>query len=190
LKSACRITIRLAEKNDVEAISATLRAAFAEFKTLYTPSAFSATIPTADQISERFAEGPIWIAEVADTIVGTVSAVPKGTELYIRSMAVRPDAHARIINRRRQREARQLAPGEHWSPTRQVLRRRQASRMTYDILLLAIVIIAVVLFVGIGLIIAALGALCSSSRISRPYLRFNENKIIYGHSLASVKCVA
>jgi N-acetylglutamate synthase-like GNAT family acetyltransferase len=100
LKSACRITIRLAEKNDVEAISATLRAAFAEFKTLYTPSAFSATIPPADQISERFAEGPIWIAEVADTIVGTVATVPKGTELYIRSMAVLPDARGSGVGTR------------------------------------------------------------------------------------------
>jgi putative acetyltransferase len=94
------MTIRLAEKNDAEAISTMLRAAFAEFKTLYTPSAFSATTPTVDQIAERFAEGPIWIAKVADAIVGTVSAVPKGTELYIRSMAVLPRARGSGIGTR------------------------------------------------------------------------------------------
>jgi GNAT superfamily N-acetyltransferase len=94
------MTIRLAEKNDAEAISTTLRAAFAEFKTLYTRTAFSATIPTADQISERFAEGPIWIAELADTIVGTVATVPKGTDLYIRSMAVLPDARGSGVGTR------------------------------------------------------------------------------------------
>lgn len=90
------MTIRLAEEHDAEGISATLRAAFAEFKTLYTPPAFSATTPTAEQIAERFAEGPIWIAELADTIVGTVATVPMGTELYIRSMAVRPSARGWI----------------------------------------------------------------------------------------------
>ena len=97
------MSIRLAEEHDAEAISATLQAAFAEFETLYTPAAFSATTPTTDQIAERFAEGPIWIAELADTILGTVATVPQGTELYIRSMAVRPEARgsgigARLLN--------------------------------------------------------------------------------------------
>jgi N-acetylglutamate synthase-like GNAT family acetyltransferase len=86
------MTIRLAEEHDAEAISATLQAAFAEFETLYTPAAFSATTPTTDQILERFAEGPIWIAEVSDMIVGTVATVPQDTDVYIRSMAVRPEA--------------------------------------------------------------------------------------------------
>jgi N-acetylglutamate synthase-like GNAT family acetyltransferase len=86
------MTIRRAEPHDAEAISATLRAAFAEFEPLYTRAAFNATTPSTEQIAERFAEGPIWIAEVADTVVGTVAAVPLGTELYIRSMAVRPTA--------------------------------------------------------------------------------------------------
>ena len=95
--------IRLAELRDAEAISATLRAAFAEFEPLYTRAAFEATTPTAEQIAERFADGPIWIAKVADTIVGTVSTVAKGTELYIRSMAVCPNAQgsgigARLLN--------------------------------------------------------------------------------------------
>jgi putative acetyltransferase len=97
------MTIRLAEEHDAEAISATLRAAFAEFETLYTPAAFSATTPTTGQIGERFAEGPIWIAELADTIVGTVATVPQDTDLYIRSMAVHPGARgsgigARLLN--------------------------------------------------------------------------------------------
>ena len=99
----CSMTIRLAEEPDAEGISATLGAAFAEFETLYTPAAFSATTPTTDRIAERFAEGPIWIAELADMIVGTVATVPQGSELYIRSMAVRPGARgsgigARLLN--------------------------------------------------------------------------------------------
>ena len=88
----CGLIIRLAEPHDAEAIAATLRAAFAEFEQLYTPAAFSATTPGANQLAERFAEGPIWIAELAETAVGTVSAVPRSLELYIRSMAVLPAA--------------------------------------------------------------------------------------------------
>jgi ribosomal protein S18 acetylase RimI-like enzyme len=94
------MTIRLAEKHDAEAISVTLRAAFAEFQTLYTPAAFSATTPTTDQIAERFAEGPTWIAESADMIVGTIATVRQGSELYIRSMAVRPEARGLGIGAR------------------------------------------------------------------------------------------
>src|SRR5438876_8769545 len=85
-------TVRLAEPHDAEVIAATLRAAFAEFQQLYTPAAFRATTPGAKQIAERFAEGPIWIAELAGKAVGTVAAVPRSLELYIRSMAVLPAA--------------------------------------------------------------------------------------------------
>jgi ribosomal protein S18 acetylase RimI-like enzyme len=94
------MTIRRAELYDAEAISATLRAAFAEFEPLYTRAAFNATTPTTEQIAERFAEGPIWIAELRDAVVGTVAAVPQGTELYIRSMAVRPTARGSGIGTR------------------------------------------------------------------------------------------
>lgn len=86
----CGLIIRLAEPHNAEAIAATLRAAFAEFEQLYTRAAFSATTPGANQIVERFAEGPIWIAELAERAVGTVSAVPRSLDLYIRSMAVLP----------------------------------------------------------------------------------------------------
>jgi Periplasmic binding protein len=44
--------------------------------------------PPKEQVAERFAEGPIWVAELEGAIVGTVAAVPRSTELYIRSMAV------------------------------------------------------------------------------------------------------
>ena len=94
------VTIRLAKPNDAEAIAATLRAAFAEFEQLYTPAAFSATTPAVAQIGGRFAEGPIWIAELEDTVVGTIAAVPHGLELYIRSMAVRPAARGSRIGAR------------------------------------------------------------------------------------------
>ena len=99
-EDACGATIRLAEPCDAAAIAITLQVAFAEFQQLYTPAAFSETTPAANQIAERFAEGPIWIAELGDTVVGTISAVPHGLELYIRSMAVRPAARGFSIGTR------------------------------------------------------------------------------------------
>ena len=82
--------LRTANPNDAEAIAATLREAFAPFESLYTPAAFLATTPTSEQLRARWAEGPTWVAERNGTVVGTVAAVPRSTELYIRSMAVRP----------------------------------------------------------------------------------------------------
>ena len=82
--------LRSADASDASAISATLREAFAEFEALYTPAAFRATTPTTDQIRTRMAEGPVWVAERDGRVVGTVAAVPRNGELYIRSMAVRP----------------------------------------------------------------------------------------------------
>jgi ribosomal protein S18 acetylase RimI-like enzyme len=89
--------LRNANASDASAISATLREAFAEFEALYTPAAFRATTPTTDQIQSRMAEGPVWVAERNGQVVGTVSAVPRGGELYIRSMAVRPAARGEGI---------------------------------------------------------------------------------------------
>lgn len=84
--------LRTANASDAEAIGATLREAFAEVEGLYTPAAFLATIPTTAQIQARMVEGPVWVVERDGLVVGTVSAVPRGTELYLRSMAVRPVA--------------------------------------------------------------------------------------------------
>lgn len=82
--------LRTANPSDAEAISATLLEAFAPFKSLYTRAAFLATTPTPEQLRARWAEGPTWVAVRDGIVVGTVAAVPRVTELYIRSMAVRP----------------------------------------------------------------------------------------------------
>src|SRR5712691_11842379 len=84
--------LRNADASDAGAISATLREAFAEFEALYTPAAFWATTPTTDQIQARMAEGPVWVAERDGLVISTVSAIPRGSELYIRGMAVLPIA--------------------------------------------------------------------------------------------------
>lgn len=83
--------------SDAEAVAATLRAAFAPFEALYTRQAFEATTPTPEQVGARFREGPVWLAEQDGRVLGTVSAVPRAGELYIRSMAVNPEAQGRGI---------------------------------------------------------------------------------------------
>ena len=84
--------LRIANPSDAEAIAAALRDAFAPFESLYTPAGFLATTLTPEQLRARWSEGPTWVAERNREVVGTVSAVPRSSELYIRSMAVRPVA--------------------------------------------------------------------------------------------------
>jgi ribosomal protein S18 acetylase RimI-like enzyme len=88
---AC-IQIRIAAPDDAARITSVLHESFIEYKSSYTDEAFSATVPAPDQIRKRMAEGPVWMALQGDTIVGTVAAVERGGELYIRGMAVSPAA--------------------------------------------------------------------------------------------------
>ena len=91
------VQIRVGIPGDTPSIASLLHDSFAEYEPLYTPEAFSATTPTSDQIERRFTEGPTWIVLYANSIVGTVSAVPKGEALYVRSMAVLPTARGHRI---------------------------------------------------------------------------------------------
>jgi GNAT superfamily N-acetyltransferase len=83
-----RVEIRRAAAGDAAAIASVLLDSFAEYRSLYTGTAFSATTPTTDQILVRMGEGPVWVALQDNTVVGTVSAVITGESLYIRGMGV------------------------------------------------------------------------------------------------------
>ena len=89
------ITSRVAESADAQAISDILREAFAEFQPLYTPQGYRATTPEPDVVRARLTEGPTWVVEASDAIVGTVSVKPEEPGLYVRSMAVHPVARGR-----------------------------------------------------------------------------------------------
>ena len=89
--------LRIASPSDADAIAATLRDAFAPFRPLYTPAGFLATTPSPEHLLARWSEGPTWVAERDGELLGTVSAVPRATELYIRSMAVRPAAQGQRL---------------------------------------------------------------------------------------------
>jgi GNAT superfamily N-acetyltransferase len=86
------LLVRRAVPDDSDGIAEVLRAAFAGHRASYTPAAYSATTPDATAVRRRFAEGPRWVALVDGAVAGTVSAVPKGDALHVRSMAVLPAA--------------------------------------------------------------------------------------------------
>lgn len=91
------VEVRLAKPDDSDAIAEVLREAFGVYKNEYTPEAFEIVTPRADEISARFDEGPQWVAVNDNEIVGTVSVTVEEGDLYIRSMAVRPDAQGRGV---------------------------------------------------------------------------------------------
>jgi len=91
------VRIRLATVDDALAIAALLYRSFAEYEPLYTRGGFVATTPTPEQIRGRMREGPIWVAAQDGLIVGTVGVAPRGKALYIRSMAVSPEARGEGI---------------------------------------------------------------------------------------------
>lgn len=85
-------SVRLAEPVDLPLVASLMHESFVEYKSSYTDEAFAATTPKADQLARRMAEGPMWVATRDDVLLGTVSALPLGDELYIRGMAVLPEA--------------------------------------------------------------------------------------------------
>ena len=93
------IRIRRAESRDAPTIVLLLAEAFAEYRTLYTPAAYEATVIANQQVVTRIKEGPVWIAMLDGLVVGTVSVVPKGESLYIRGMAVLPSARGQRIGK-------------------------------------------------------------------------------------------
>jgi GNAT superfamily N-acetyltransferase len=89
---AKNVVIGVASSEDAETIAAILLEAFREFEPLYTPDGFRATTPTAAEIRARWSEGPSWIATLDGKKVGTVAAIDRGDEVYVRSMAVTASA--------------------------------------------------------------------------------------------------
>ncbi|MCA1592329.1 MAG: GNAT family N-acetyltransferase, partial [Acidobacteria bacterium] len=67
-----------------------LHLSYLEYESSFTSEGFAFVTPSSDQIQNRMIEGPVWIALLDNAICGTVSVLPKGESLYIRSMAILP----------------------------------------------------------------------------------------------------
>lgn len=91
------IFMRLAEPGDAAIIARLLEDSFAEYRELYTVAGYRATAIREEQVIDRIRVGPVWIALLNETIVATVSVVPKGNSLYVRGMAVKPSARGHHI---------------------------------------------------------------------------------------------
>lgn len=94
--------IRKATPEDAPAIHALMRDAFGAFEPQYTPGCFDATVLDPVRIAARMQEGPVWVAEMDahDGLVGTVSAVHDERGMYVRGMAVHPDARRQRVGLR------------------------------------------------------------------------------------------
>ncbi|MEQ1765540.1 MAG: GNAT family N-acetyltransferase [Pyrinomonadaceae bacterium] len=97
LKKAQGLEIRLATPDDSTAIADVLRDAFTVYRKNYTEESFAVVTPATDVILGRFEEGPMWVAEMDGEVVGTVSLTTEPEGLYVRSMAVSPNAQGRGI---------------------------------------------------------------------------------------------
>ena len=86
------IHIQIATASDAENISKVLFDSFIQFKSFYTDKAFAATTISAAEVIKRMEEGNVWIALKDNVIIGTVAVVKKEEGLYIRGMAVLPEA--------------------------------------------------------------------------------------------------
>jgi GNAT superfamily N-acetyltransferase len=82
--------IRLAASSDASAVANLIFQSFLEYRSSYTDEAFAATCPSSIEMENRISEGPIWMAIEEETVVGTVSGVPVGNALLVRSLAVLP----------------------------------------------------------------------------------------------------
>jgi GNAT superfamily N-acetyltransferase len=94
-----KLSIKQATAADAAAIHSILAAAFAEFRHLYTPEAYVATVVPENDVRIRLTEGPIWIAERESEVLGTVSAVVSGDCVAVRGMAVNPNVRGLGIGR-------------------------------------------------------------------------------------------
>jgi hypothetical protein len=91
------VHIRRAEPGDASAIAATLEDAFVEYRELYTPQGYAATVIPAEKVRVRMSEGPMWIAIDNEQVVGTVAAISKGEALHVRGMGIVPAARGKRI---------------------------------------------------------------------------------------------
>ena len=94
---------------DAPQVASLLLESFIEYRDLYTPEGFAATTPTSEEVLTRMKEGPVWVALLDGSVVGTVAAVDRGEDLYVRGMAVLPRARGQRIGELLLREIKDYA---------------------------------------------------------------------------------
>ena len=104
------VLIRRGEPQDAAEVARVLRRSFHEYQDQYTPEGFGATTPDEQQVRARMGEGPTWLAQLGNAVVGTASVIEKGEGgLYVRGMAVLPSARGRGVGESLLREIEAFA---------------------------------------------------------------------------------
>jgi [ribosomal protein S18]-alanine N-acetyltransferase len=95
-------TVRPALVSDAEEIQACLRRAFGNFLDSYTREAFRDTVPTVEDVRERFHSMSLFVAEDRERkVIGTVAWYLKSSqEGYLRGMAVLPEWQGKGVAQR------------------------------------------------------------------------------------------
>jgi ribosomal protein S18 acetylase RimI-like enzyme len=83
--------IRKAVADDGEAVLACLGAAFAPYRSQYTPDAFSDTVMDELSVQQRLREMCVLVAISDASVVGTIGCHARGEEGHLRGMAVLPE---------------------------------------------------------------------------------------------------
>jgi GNAT superfamily N-acetyltransferase len=85
------LLIRAADTADAPHIVACLEAAFAPYRDLYTPAAYTDTVPQTDGILRRIKGMRVLVALAGDQVVGTIAgSLDDRGEGHLRGMAVLP----------------------------------------------------------------------------------------------------
>ena len=103
------VKIRLAKPQEALAISDLLYHSFVEYKSFYTEKAFAATTLSIHEIKNRINKNLVWIALNGDVIAGTVSVIPNGEELFMKTVAVAPAERGKGIGKELIRHAEEMA---------------------------------------------------------------------------------
>jgi GNAT superfamily N-acetyltransferase len=114
------IEIRPANHDDANAILKCLAAAFAPYRTQYSPAAFADTVLGDETIHARLQQMHVLVATAAGNVVGTISGATHVEEGHLRGMAVLPEWRGSGI------AAKLLAGIEAW------LRSQGCTRITLD----------------------------------------------------------
>lgn len=85
------IEIRPATRDDANLILKCLAAAFATYRTQYSPPAFSDTVLSNETIHLRLQQMHVLVATAAERVVGTISGARHADEGHLRGMAVLPE---------------------------------------------------------------------------------------------------
>ena len=92
------VRVRTAAPEDVDRIHRCLLAAFEPYRSRYTEGAFADTVPDPEGIRDRVRTMAVFVAVVADEIVGTIAGrEDDGGSGHIRGMAVLPGWHGRGV---------------------------------------------------------------------------------------------